>query len=184
MKKYASKVVSAVFLILPLCVNATGYEKPYTKLIDTLSIEAKVMTIEDAHTIVISTPESNDIRGLILQHEISKKNYGTIIKEGVKNYVMRVGIYGLSDDSDTAFIDSVIKDNIYNMKCQSIYMEDKINTYPMCQILINGKDIFLAMSEHPQMKKRITLSTRRIHPDLLLHSEYEKAIGNLIISDF
>lgn len=188
MKKHLNSSLTNFFtmllLTLPISVSANNHERHSTRPIIPIHIEAKVMSMEDTSIVIIQTPISRDVRGILLGHEISRKNYGTVKRDGDEHYVLRVGLYGISDNSDIEVVESIIKGNTYNMSCQSVTVGDPVNTIPLCQILINGEDLFLEMMRHPMTKSSINLSTRLIHPSLDLHEQYEKVIGNLLISNF
>lgn len=176
-------VAIALFCSTAFAGSNSG-ERPYTKVIKTIEVIGKIMTIENEKTAIIVTEKSEELTRLIITQEMRGNNYGTKKIDGKMHYVMRVGIYGLSKESDLEAIKPLLEGNAYNIACHSVLLKDRSNALPICQILVHDKDVFIEMSKHKTFGEHVKLSTNYIHFDLPLHAEYEKTIGNLLISKF
>jgi hypothetical protein len=182
-KRFIASLVSLLSLVSSASFAESG-SRPVTKIIKPISLVAEVMNIESPHTALIVTPVGDDVDALILKEEINPINYGTKKVNGKLNYVLRVGMYGLSSETDIDVIREVIEGNTYSMNCQSVLFDERMPKIPLCQILIDDSDIFLMMARHKKFEDKIKLSTRYIHFDLEMREDYEKVIGSLILRGF
>ncbi len=182
-KRFIVSLMTFLSLVSSASFAESG-SRPVTKIITPLSLIAEVMSIESPHTALIVAPKSEEIDSLILKEEISPINYGQKKVNGKLNYVLRVGIYGLSSETDIDVLRSVVEGNTYAMNCQSVLFDERMPKIPLCQILIDDSDMFLKMAQHKKFEDKIKLSTKYIHFDLKIREDYEKVIGSLILRDF
>jgi len=172
-------------LVLGLFSSATvASSRPDTVVIPTVEMVSKVMQIEDYQKAIIVTPKTEVLDVLILRHEIKNKNIGTKLVDGKINYVFRVGLYGLSEESNMEVVRELIEGNSYVTKCHSVLKQANEGALLLCQVTVNEKDIFLEMSSFDDLAEEVLLSTKLINPKLSLHTDYEKRIGNLILNGF
>lgn len=177
-------IATIMFLSSPLLASDLKSDKPQTRTVKKVKMEATIIEFEKAYSVVMTMPYSSDMNNLLIMHEIPSKNWGEKVTGDKKEIVLRAIIYGLSEESNKDTLRSIFKHNSYSVSCESVALESYTGRLPICEILIDKKDAVLKYAQMPEYSEHILPSTKWINPDLQIHSDFEKVIGNLILHNF
>ncbi len=158
-------------------------ERPDTKIIDPIFFNSTVKALENRMTAIIALEYSDFVKDELIQNEISTKNWTVITEDGVKKLVMRIMIMGIHKNSNTDSIKKLLTDKTFSTNCLSIAYTTS-GRIPLCHFDVRNKDLIITASKSNEYRGEIKLSTKWINSGLKLHTEYERAIGKLIIKNF